>query len=108
MWLALKAFLSSGTLIKIGAVALVAASIWGHGYYTAHRKWDRWYQAERIQQETINKAFEERGRQEALRIMQEEAKDEDISKQNEQEAQKDPNRDSPALSRGSVQRLQRF
>lgn len=107
--LVIKSFIEQySLLLKFGAVALVAASIWGHGYYTAYQYWDNWYDQEKSRQITINKQAQERGEQKAKELIEEEKKDEAILQQNEKESATDPNRDRPALSRSSVQRLNRL
>lgn len=98
----------SSPLWKVCALLAVALALWGHGYYTAYQYWDNWYDAKVEEQNKINKEAEAKGLKEAERLKQEEQKDEDILKQNEQESQNDPNRDTPALSRDSVQRLNRL
>lgn len=100
-------FLSAYWVKAVIVVAIVGA-IWGHGYYTAYQYWDDWYDLKVIEQNAINKQAEERGLKEAERIKQEEQNDEEKLKQNELEAQTDPNRNSPALSHDSVQRLKRL
>lgn len=104
----LKGLDVTSLLIKGAVVLVVAGSIWGHGYYTAYQYWDDWYDAEKLRQTTINKEAYERGLKEAEKLQKEEQKDEDMLKQNEKEAATDPDRDRPALSRSSVQRLNRL
>lgn len=94
--------------MKIGAVLAVVASIWGHGYYTAYQYWDNWYDAEKTRQTEVNKQAQERGKQKAKELIEEEKKDEAILQQNEKESATDPDRDRPALSRSSVQRLNKL
>jgi hypothetical protein len=82
--------------------------VWGHGYYAAYQYWDKWYDKEVLEQNEINKKAYDRGLEDAKRLEQEEQEDADKLKQNEQESQNDPNRDAPALSSDSVQRLKRL
>lgn len=89
-------------------IGLVISAVWGHGFYTAYQYWDNWYDKEVQEQKDINQRAYDRGLEDAKRLKQEEDKDEDTLKQNEQESQKDPNRDAPALSLDSVKRLNRL
>lgn len=105
----LKLFTGLGIpYLKIGLIVLAVTLLWGHGYYTAYQYWDNWYDKEVQHQKDVNKRAYDRGLEDAKRLEQEDKKDEDTLKQNEQESQNDPNRDTPALSLDSVQRLQRL
>lgn len=96
------------SLYSIIGILMVVSVVWGHGYYTANSSWKTWYKEEQTRQVSINKKFYEQGIAAEKRLKQEEQDDENILKQNEQESENDPNRDSPALSRDSVQRLKRL
>lgn len=95
-------------LLSIGIGLLVIGSVWGHGYYTAYQYWDNWYDKEVSRQNQVNKNYYNLGIKEAKRLQEEDKKDEENTKQLEQEADQAPNATTSVLPRSSVQRIDRY
>lgn len=95
-------------LIKGSLVLVAVVSIWGHGYYTANKKWSSWYEAEKARQYEVNKEAEERGRKAEIIIKKEEQQDEQKLQELEREADSDSSASSIVLPRRSVQRLNKL